>query len=42
MMDMRRYSNSDRDYFDAMTDGQLGSYDDFEGSSDDIDNWAGR
>lgn len=29
-----------RDYFDAMTDGQLGDYDDFNGDIDDIDTWA--
>ncbi len=29
-----------RDYFDAMTDGQLGDYDDFGGDIDDIDTWA--
>ena len=29
-----------REYFDAMTDGQLGDYDDFEGNIDDIDTWA--
>jgi hypothetical protein len=40
--DSPRTNGSNRDYFDAMTDGQLGSYDDFEGSADDIDNWAGR
>jgi hypothetical protein len=39
--DYNRRENN-RDYFNAMTDGQLGSYDDFEGSSDDIDNWSGR
>lgn len=35
-------SNLDRDYFDAMTDGQLGSYDDFKGSLDQLDDWSGR
>lgn len=33
----------ERDYFDAMTDGQLGDYDDFRdggGNIDDIDTWA--
>jgi hypothetical protein len=30
----------ERDYFDAMTDGQLGDYDDFGGDIDDIDTWA--
>lgn len=29
-----------RDYFDAMTDGQLGSRDDFNGDIDDIETWA--
>lgn len=29
-----------RDYFDAMTDGQMGDYDDFGGDIDDIDTWA--
>ena len=40
------YINDDndveRDYFNAMTDGHLGNYDDFEGNIDDIDDWAGR
>lgn len=31
-----------RDYFDAMTDGQLGNYEDFEGGPDDLDIWSGR
>ena len=35
-------SDSDRDHFNAMSDGQLGDYDDFEGNSDDISNWSGR
>ena len=33
------------EYFDVMTDGQLGDYDDFKGqggSLDDIDTWARR
>lgn len=33
----------ERDYFNAMTDGQLGDYDDFRengGNIDDIDTWA--
>jgi hypothetical protein len=37
--------NSDRDYFDAMTDGQLGDYDDFRekgGNIDDVDDLIGR
>ena len=34
--------NYDRDNFDALTDGQLGSFDDFIGSSDDVDIWSGR
>jgi hypothetical protein len=33
-------NSNDRDYFDAMTDGQLGDYDDFRGNIDDIDTWA--
>lgn len=32
----------DRDTFDAMTDGQLGDWDDFEGDIDDVMTWAGR
>lgn len=32
----------ERDYFDAMTDGHLGDYDDFHGTSDRIGNWSGR
>lgn len=32
----------DRDTFDAMTDGQLGDWDDFDGDIDDIMTWAGR
>ncbi|MDP3915069.1 MAG: hypothetical protein Q8R96_15185 [Bacteroidota bacterium] len=35
--------DSDRDYFNAMTDGQLGDYDDFierDGNMDDIEDWA--
>jgi hypothetical protein len=34
---------NESDYFDAMTDGQLGSYDDFMergGNIDDIDTWS--
>lgn len=34
--------DSYRDYFNAMTDGQLGGYEEFEGNSDDLDNWVGR
>ena len=37
------YNDYDHDYFDAMTDGQLGDYDDFReggGNLDDIDTWA--
>lgn len=34
--------NYDRDTFDAMTDGQLGDYDDFDGDIDDVMIWAGR
>jgi hypothetical protein len=38
------YSNQDydRDTFDAMTDGQLGDWDDFDGDIDDVMNWAGK
>jgi hypothetical protein len=32
----------DRDTFDAMTDGQLGDWDDFEGDIDDVMTWSGR
>lgn len=32
----------DRDTFDAMTDGQLGDWDDFDGDIDDVMTWAGR
>jgi hypothetical protein len=28
-------------YFDAMTDGQLGDFDDFSGNDEDIENWSG-
>ena len=45
--DYDKYANYDpgeddyeRDYFNAMTDGQLGDYDDFDGNIDDIDTWA--
>lgn len=37
------YNDSERDYFDTMTDGQIGDYDDFidqGGNIDDIDTWA--
>lgn len=30
----------EEDYFNAMTDGQLGDYEDFKGDIDDIDTWA--
>ncbi|AMM52427.1 hypothetical protein TH61_16245 [Rufibacter sp. DG15C] len=40
--DFTSSADSNRDYFNAMTDGQLGDYGDFRGSSDDIDNWSGR
>jgi hypothetical protein len=33
-------NDRERDYFNAMTDGQLGDYDDFGGSMDDIDTWS--
>ena len=32
----------ERDTFDAITDGQLGNYDDYEGDIDDAMTWAGR
>lgn len=32
----------DRDTFDAMTDGQLGDWEDFDGDIDDVMTWAGR
>lgn len=32
----------DRDTFDAMTDGQLGDWDDFDGDIDDVMTWSGR
>ncbi len=31
---------TDEDFFSAMTDGQLGDYEDFSGSMDDVDTWA--
>lgn len=31
-----------RETFDAMTDGQLGDYDDYNGDIDDVMTWAGR
>ena len=33
--------NSDEAYFDTMTDGQLGDYEDFDGTNDNIDDWSG-
>lgn len=41
--DDREYDNSndwERDYFDAMTDGMLGDYEDFKGDIDDIQTWS--
>ncbi|TXB66201.1 AAA family ATPase [Vicingus serpentipes] len=32
----------DRDTFNAMTDGQLGDWDDFDGDIDDVMTWSGR
>ncbi|WP_426667328.1 hypothetical protein ACPPVU_14985 [Mucilaginibacter sp. McL0603] len=32
----------DENYFNFMTDGQLGNFHDFPGTIDDIDDWAGR
>lgn len=29
-------------YFDTMTDGQLGDYDDYKGDDEDIENWSGK
>lgn len=40
---MLTYNNDyERDTFDAMTDGQLGDWDDFEGNIDDVFTWSGR
>lgn len=36
------YRDYDRDNFDALTDGQLGRYEDFEGDIDDVMTWLGR
>ena len=36
------YHDYDRDTFDAMTDGQLGDWDDFDGDIDDVSTWSGR
>ena len=36
----RDSNDSNRDYFDAMTNGILGDYDDFHGNLDDIDSWS--
>ncbi len=33
-------NNWEKDYFDAMTDGQMGDYDDFSGDIDDVDRWS--
>lgn len=35
-------NNNNEDYFNAMTDGQLGDFDDFQGNIDDLDIWAGH
>ncbi|WP_426065230.1 hypothetical protein [Flavobacterium sp. DSP2-3-1] len=32
--------DSEREYFDTMTDGNLGDFDDFHGNSDDIETWS--
>lgn len=32
--------NWKREYFNTMTDGQLGDYEDFQGEIDDIDTWS--
>jgi hypothetical protein len=42
--DYNAYDDYDweRETFDAMTDGQLGDYDDFDGNMDDVMTWAGR
>jgi tetratricopeptide (TPR) repeat protein len=34
--------NYDRDTFDALTDGQMGDWDDFGGDFDDVMNWLGK
>lgn len=31
-----------KDTFDALSDGQLGDYDDYEGDMDDVSDWSGR
>ncbi len=38
------YSKKDakRDTFDALTDGQMGDFNDFEGDIDDLMTWSGR
>jgi len=36
------YHDYDRDTFNALTDGQLGDYDDFGGDIDDVMTWLGR
>ena len=35
-------NESDRDTFDALTDGQLGDWEDFDGDIDDVITWSGR
>ncbi|WP_316787092.1 hypothetical protein [Pedobacter frigiditerrae] len=44
--DMRIQDNDNsewkRNYFDAITDGQLGDYDDFQGDVNNLDSWSGR
>lgn len=34
------YNDWERYYFDAMSDGQLGNYDDFEGNIDNVETWS--
>lgn len=38
--DEQESNDLDRDYFNTMTDGQLGDWEDFKGDIDDIDTWA--
>jgi hypothetical protein len=38
--DYDTYINYEKLYFDAVTDGQLGNFDDFAGNIDDVDIWS--